>query len=86
MSKKRSIKHYRKKNKLTQKSLARKCDLKQSYISQLEHYTVAPSIETTHKLSKALNLNCPVELLIDFICNNCSNKLTCNKDCFKKPT
>lgn len=79
------IKFYRKKRKLTQKQLAIRCGVKQSYISQLEHDVLIPSIPMLYQLSKVFKI-CPAELLNEFICSNCPYTSNCNHDCFKVPT
>ena len=78
------IKYYRKKNRLTQKELAIKCNVKQSYISQLENNLIIPSIPMIIKISKVFNI-CPIKLSKDLFCYNCSFKKYCNKDCLKNP-
>lgn len=56
------IKKCRKKNKLTQKQLAIKLNVKQSYISELENNTRLPSINFIFKLANVFNI-CPVYLI-----------------------
>lgn len=52
------IKYYRKLNKLTQKQLADKVGLTQSYISKLESHrrTVSPQLRTLEKICNLFNI------------------------------
>lgn len=80
MEYKLQIKKYRKLRNMTQKELARKAKVKQSYISQLENpkNTKSPSLRTILDIAYALNV-CPYALinLIKYtppcLKNDCSN-------------
>lgn len=68
------VKIYRKKKGLSQKQLASKAGLKQSYISKIETNKKIPSIETLTSIAFILEV-CPMILLNPLICNKCSNTL-----------
>lgn len=71
------IKKCRKKNKLTQKQLAIKLNVRQSYISELENNTRLPSIDLAFKLADIFNI-CPLYLIKELTkcCYNC--QLNCH--------
>lgn len=79
------VKKYRKKNYLTQKELSVKTGVKQSYISQIEHDLITPSIPFLNKLAKIFDI-CPNELINYFSCIKCYKNGSCNKDCFTNPS
>lgn len=58
------IKKCRKKNKLTQKQLAIKLNVSQSYVSQLETNVRVPSLDIAFKLSSIFNI-CPLYMIKD---------------------
>lgn len=62
------LKKQRKRRRLTQKQLARMCNLSQGYISELERedFFHSPTIKQIIALSKALDLN-PLEVSDYFI-------------------
>lgn len=65
------IRKYRKYKRMTQKQLAIKSNLSQSYLSMLEnnkHYK-SPTLATIESISKSLEI-CPV-LLLGVDCNKC---------------
>ena len=65
------IKIYRKRENLTQKELAIKCNLTQAYISILENNLESPTLRTLEIIAKALDI-CILEL-IEFNCTiNCA--------------
>ena len=78
------IRKYRKYRRMTQKDLAIKSNLSQSYLSMLEnnkHYK-SPTLTVIESISKALQV-CPV-LLLGVDCNNCitienENKKSCKE-------
>ena len=66
------IKEVRKKRRLTQKELAKRCGLTQSYISQLESNLriTSPTLQTIETIAKALEI-CPY-ILISYDCDKCN--------------
>ena len=58
-----AIKHYRKKNKLTQEKLAEKLDLCQASIAHYESGRATPSLKVIQKMSRELGV--PVQLLVE---------------------
>ena len=75
------IKKARKKIRMTQKELAEKSRLSQSYISQLESplRTITPTLQTIEVIAESLKI-CPY-ILISYDCNKCRivrAKETCN--------
>lgn len=65
------IKKIRKKLGMTQRELAEKSQLSQSYISQLESdlRTVTPTLQTIESIAESLKI-CPY-ILISYDCNKC---------------
>lgn len=65
------IREVRKKLGLTQKELAEKCGLSQSYISQLESNlrVISPTLQTIEVIAECLRI-CP-DILISYDCNKC---------------
>lgn len=70
------VKKYRKKYKITQKNLAKKFNVKQSYISQLENYIKLPNLLLILKLATFFNL-CPIRIFLNFYCYKCKFKNSC---------
>ena len=70
------IKKRRIENNITQRNLAIFCNVKQSYISQLEKFKKYPSVGITMLLSKKLHI-CPLLILENYVCRKCS----CRKNC-----
>lgn len=70
------VKKRRKLLKMSQKTLARKCKVRQSYISQLENYSRDPAVKIILILSKELYL-CPVHIFRDYMCKKCIYKHRC---------
>ena len=66
------IKEVRKKRRLTQKELAKRCGLTQSYISQLESNlrVTSPTLQTIELIAEALEI-CPY-ILISYDCEKCN--------------
>lgn len=60
----------RKKLRLTQKDIARKCNIDQSSISRIENLEELPSFENIKKIAKELNL-CPADIHRAFYCKDC---------------
>lgn len=75
------IKKCRKKNKLTQKQLAIKLNVKQSYISELETNVRVPSLDIAFKLSNIFNI-CPLYLIKEF--TSCCSKCQLNCHLYNK--
>ena len=83
------IKKVRKKLGLTQKELAEKCGLSQSYISQLESNlrVVSPTLQTVEVIAENLRI-CPY-ILMSYDCNKCTTFKLKGKDieqCRKEST
>ena len=71
------MKQLRKKEGLTQKELAQRIEVSQSYVSKLEHgYTQGLNIDKILKISKILNV-CPCSLFVILA------KINCSENCFK---
>lgn len=66
------VKNGRKKIGLTEKELAKKCDVHQTYIEKLENNKRAPSFKMIVKLSLVLSI-CPIEIFKDTFncCTEC---------------
>ncbi|WP_297429814.1 helix-turn-helix transcriptional regulator [Clostridium sp.] len=73
------VKSSRKKNGMTEKELARKCEVHQTYIEKLENGKRKPSIEMILKLSLVLSI-CPFVIFKEATncCNEC--QLNCHFD------
>ena len=69
------VKKRRTQLKLTQRNLSIWCNVKQSYISQIENNTKVPSLRFVLILSNNLKL-CPVLILKEYICEKCKYKNT----------
>lgn len=71
------VKNARKKKGMTEKELARKCEVHQTYIEKLENNKRNPSFDMIVKLSIALDI-CPLEIFKDSInyCHKC--QLNCH--------
>lgn len=66
------IKRNRLRSRMTQKELARKCNIDQSYISELETYNRIPSPDMVIIISDALRI-CPILIFEAFYCNQSSS-------------
>lgn len=56
----RAIAQLRKKQCLNQKSLARKCSISQTYLSQIENNRKDPNLSTLKEISRALEVPLPI--------------------------
>lgn len=75
-----NIEKYRKEKGISQKLLARKCNITQSYLSRIENYKEYPSMLVLINLSHNLEV-CPNEFTCIYVCNICKNKYgTCFKN------
>jgi XRE family transcriptional regulator, regulator of sulfur utilization len=55
-----TIKSIRKKQKLSQGEVAKRCDISQTYFSQIENEARNPNLETLQKISTALKTPLPI--------------------------
>ena len=70
------IKKSRSKLNITQKTLAIKCRVDQSYICKLEKFSQTPSINLTLLIGKKLHV-CPSFILKQYICKKCMYRNNC---------
>ena len=84
------IKKYRRYRRMTQRTLAEKSGITQSYLSQLESnkYHKMPTITTLLQIGNVLEV-CPA-LLVSYDCDNCflsiKNKVKCKDFLIKEAT
>ncbi len=70
------IKRERLKKRMKQFELAKKCNVKQSFISKIESGKEKPSAQLIMQLSKYLDV-CPGQIFCYFYCDNVENCIEC---------